>query len=605
MPNTRRDEKATVLLPWYKIQEDIGHLEVDLLFVFDCCFAGQAAREPVERLGKLELLAAAPMGSLTQGPGSKSFTSALIRGLTASYNDCQAAIIQDIHSRLLERTQGLWSQALHVNFRPSKKSIKLDRLSVGENRPSGDEEGSLSIPIVLRSEKSIRNLNIVDFVQWLGEDRPKDFTSAKVLETTVNIEAFMQQMGTTDPPLKQAMRPHSMDNVFQAWDRVLDLTEQCSALQNHAGRDVSALRSRAEVLLSKLANLNEEFTDTLERSVISVDTPEDDQIVGRASTDLAATSLGVLDSLKLRQIIFRTPVEEVESTFHTTSRPSSATLIEEKVYDGHFTQQETADLKVRIKHLAVILGTPKSSRFLAMTCCFSEHKVFQRRFLLHFEVPEIYDPMAMGRLTLSEIIETVKGAARPSLEERFKIAHSLTKAILEWHAAGWVHQGISSPNIKFFRFKADNRIDYAHPYLLGFEFSRPDTDPSIRSPTEDPYVDVYRHPKRQGLAREGHQKVHDYYSLGVVLLEIGLWQSAVQLTSTKGGWLDPYASQRKFQTSCKDRLRHFVGESYQRAVQVCLSGNFNVELDDSKQSRLLNRFHELVVKKIGSGIKIA
>lgn len=45
----------------------------------------------------------------------------------------------------------------------------------------------------------------------------------------------------------------------------------------------------------------------------------------------------------------------------------------------------------------------------------------------------------------------------------------------------------------------------------------------------EPNRDIYRHPERQGQPTTPFKKIHDIYSLGVVLLEIGLWEPAIKL----------------------------------------------------------------------------
>ncbi len=55
----------------------------------------------------------------------------------------------------------------------------------------------------------------------------------------------------------------------------------------------------------------------------------------------------------------------------------------------------------------------------------------------------------------------------------------LAKAVQKWHLVGWVHQGISSSSVIFFHKKDTNQVDYAQPFLHGFEFARPDSDPSM------------------------------------------------------------------------------------------------------------------------------
>ncbi|KAF4540152.1 Het-s domain protein [Lasiodiplodia theobromae] len=50
---------------------------------------------------------------------------------------------------------------------------------------------------------------------------------------------------------------------------------------------------------------------------------------------------------------------------------------------------------------------------------------------------------------------------------------------------------------------------------------------------------LYRHPDRQGRPKTSFSKLHDIYALGVVLLEIGLWEMALSLYQRAARRLPP------------------------------------------------------------------
>ena len=96
-----------------------------------------------------------------------------------------------------------------------------------------------------------------------------------------------------------------------------------------------------------------------------------------------------------------------------------------------------------------------------------------------------------------------------------------------------VHESFRSENILFFPSTASdvdgNRlnevskdVDLTRPLIFGFEFSRPDSFFSAGFIDTCPDRDVYRHPERQGQPLTTFKKIHDIYSLGIVLLEIGM-----------------------------------------------------------------------------------
>lgn len=73
--------------------------------------------------------------------------------------------------------------------------------------------------------------------------------------------------------------------------------------------------------------------------------------------------------------------------------------------------------------------------------------------------------------------------------------------------------------------------------------------------------------------------MHDIYSLGVVLLEIGLWQPVAALEKTQFRdlvYADRFDVQELFQTEAARRLPFGLGSAYAEVVRKCLTGRFDV-----------------------------
>ncbi|KAK5717432.1 hypothetical protein LTR17_016119 [Elasticomyces elasticus] len=119
------------------------------------------------------------------------------------------------------------------------------------------------------------------------------------------------------------------------------------------------------------------------------------------------------------------------------------------------------------------------------------------------------------------------------LDQRLRFCCDISKAVLYVHLVGWVHKSIRPDNIIFLQrtdASADLRFPYAlaTPFLAGFEYARSTAEGALsdRKSDADWRHNVYRHPARQGIERnEEYNMAHDVYSLGVVLLEIGMWGS--------------------------------------------------------------------------------
>ncbi|KAF4830414.1 hypothetical protein CGCTS75_v005919 [Colletotrichum tropicale] len=169
---------------------------------------------------------------------------------------------------------------------------------------------------------------------------------------------------------------------------------------------------------------------------------------------------------------------------------------------------------------------------------------------------------------------------------------------------GWVHKSFRSENILFFRMiepeggvsPPETQPDLSDPWLLGFEFSRPEQYFSHGHADACLSRDIYRHPERQQNPTQIFNKIHDIYALGVVLLEIGLWQPV--LTLEKSG----FSKVRDLHTIKKHLIKHAekrfgakMGEKYQKVVLNCLKGDFKVFDDTKEDLKLQQAFRANVV----------
>lgn len=89
-------------------------------------------------------------------------------------------------------------------------------------------------------------------------------------------------------------------------------------------------------------------------------------------------------------------------------------------------------------------------------------------------------------------------------------------------------------------------------------------------------LDRRHHPSK--LAHPGRRYCHafDVYSLGVALMEIGLWQNiddiAFEIFSPRGDFgMDPFERRRGIMDGAKDKLLFRCGEIYTRVVMACLT----------------------------------
>jgi hypothetical protein len=142
--------------------------------------------------------------------------------------------------------------------------------------------------------------------------------------------------------------------------------------------------------------------------------------------------------------------------------------------------------------------------------------------------------------TLQRIISPAERGRKPSafktplLEDRFKLALSLATALGKLHSVGWYHQGLQSRNVCLVLHNPGNEhsvVSFDKPFLFGFTKSRA-IEEKISYEDGDVLGNLYRHPDRwEPKPSKRHDALHDLYSLGVVLLEIGLWKELPGLLS--------------------------------------------------------------------------
>lgn len=253
---------------------------------------------------------------------------------------------------------------------------------------------------------------------------------------------------------------------------------------------------------------------------------------------------------------------------------SREVLVEWMVYETTWVGREP-ELIERINGVATLLGKTKPPSFRVLDCAGFFHESPYHRFGLVYNLP-LSRPEHSNPITLRKLIaDTNLPGDRPLRGDIYALAHSLAKCILEVHKVGWLHKDISADNVIFFPDSPQQKnVPVDSPYLVGFNRSRPDNETAFTQGPSSGHAD-YQHPKyRQfkGQAQQRFRPEYDYYSLGMVLLEIGMWRPLNRLTESKkletlppdklgGGLIGKYFP----------ALGHYMGAVYRDAVDACLN----------------------------------
>ena len=148
-------------------------------------------------------------------------------------------------------------------------------------------------------------------------------------------------------------------------------------------------------------------------------------------------------------------------------------------------------------------------------------------FQLVFRVPENLSVLRSLRQLLLNSDEHI------SLSRKMLIARELAKAIHYVHTFAFVHKNVRPESILCFENAASS---HSHAFLIGFDAFRSAGGGTIMAGDIGWERNVYRHPSRQGYdPTEKYRMEHDIYSLGVCLLEIGLWETFVEYTTGEEG----------------------------------------------------------------------
>ncbi|KAI1345646.1 hypothetical protein F5Y01DRAFT_308886 [Xylaria sp. FL0043] len=218
---------------------------------------------------------------------------------------------------------------------------------------------------------------------------------------------------------------------------------------------------------------------------------------------------------------------------------------------------------------------------------------------------------ASSTTAIQSLQTVINGMERtPSVGERFDMARRLVLAIHNLHAVRWLHKGIRSDNVSITKKEDDlssetgSVEDIAAPlrknlpltepprplppfYLLGWDLSRPDHPSELSESisvstlglqTKRETIRMYTHPgvfsieQPRGKRPRYHAR-WDIYSIGLILLEIGLWRT---IDTIRYGCRNDDEFRLRVRTEYCDGLQWKMGLVYWRAVQRCLNDDFDL-----------------------------
>ena len=234
----------------------------------------------------------------------------------------------------------------------------------------------------------------------------------------------------------------------------------------------------------------------------------------------------------------------------------------------------------RIEDIAELINcADRNNGLRVLRCRGIYYDKVESAFGMVYDFPDLSVPKTELRgTTLMAALERMPGSQElPLLGDRFHLAHKLAASLFRFHSVGWLHKSISSKVVLFFHHQHSPWSAQMHNwYLRSFLHSRLNEESAITEGlTSDPEMLDYQHPDYlSGLKRGSWRYLpnFDYYSLGIVLLEIGLWRPLKEMT---GKWQGkPEEMMEKLLHSAVPQLGPRAGALYRDAVISCLTGQF-------------------------------
>ena len=219
------------------------------------------------------------------------------------------------------------------------------------------------------------------------------------------------------------------------------------------------------------------------------------------------------------------------------------------------------------------------------------------------------DPQPRSLLSFLQNGGDAESGNVPCLESRFRLALHVAASVRAIHGAHVTHRNINSDNLLYVlggglarrRDKFWKGPFVRTPYLTGFLPRGPEL---TTADADAPFTGLYHHPQLFGPGRRAYAPAHDYYSLGLVLLEVGLWMPIGKF------WKARY-SLRDFKLRLQDvylrKLSSKCGDGYMHAVLYCLTaadslgrrGGSSGAADPATDGRdLASAFHRNVIRPL-------
>jgi hypothetical protein len=406
-----------------------------------------------------------------------------------------------------------------------------------------------------------------------------------------------------------------------------DALQELSATAEDVRKALARLLSRhqREILeknmsLWKNKRLNNDGPGSLE-ALLRASMDRDSELASMANARIYASGedgrvdrrLLIKMAVKTEDLRWAIPRRETPEGFLTLSESHAVGKYQNKIVfvekrrnlDWKAEGSNALEIFLRIDSLAAKLAKcPKPATFRTLDCLgyFSDRQDKEYAFVYTWpwEIGEWAERLKPK--TLHELLGEKNNSVGPSLTIRFELAKRLAACVQTFHIFRWLHKSINSHNLlQFPNIEDEDPCRMTLPectFLTGFEYSRQDGRNYVTEPvTTIGSNDIYRHPEVTSFERRLSptpqasifQKSHDLYALGLVLVEIGLWDTLERIladlyrenaTFTDGMTFHAPAPSELYRWivrggngSLEDLLLFSTGDRYTSATMACIRGD--------------------------------
>jgi len=386
------------------------------------------------------------------------------------------------------------------------------------------------------------------------------------------------------PKIAQALK--GMRHVFESSNNGGSNAghRQQSVLRYHHARLTEALppyyRSIArDHLVNQILQNDVEQLGSLSKAIIEVGDEAGDDDIGVLVAVKHLTSLAEMGRLTEQSNLLLDQKsisigEDVDiHTLASLGPKSERVLVEWLKYDESWTDEQIGtELRGRLTSVVGLLHAESTTQIPGSLYC---KGFFHDESFGAFGVVHGLPPSGTQPITLHGLLRKGKSYC-PLLEDRFRLASDICKCIYTFHKVGWLHRNLHSMNVVFFRRDGAGNAEWAkEPRILGFARSRENhRDSFTHGPDRDHQLRHYQHPEYLTHTHDvRYREEFDYYSVGMLLLEIGFWKTLSTITNSDR--LKGISDEQFRREVIETRVPHLgvaMGTHYMEATRMCLEG---------------------------------